>query len=533
MSDNMTKKNLSPQNKPKKGKWKVAACIILILELLGIAAAMITLAMLNLLPMLYFVGVAAILLLLLLISYKLLFAGRKKKKDGEASPEEEKKRKRGLTVKRTFGSILAAIVLIVCILIVTISIQGMSVMTAVGTDDPETVTVENMVGVYVRAADEAQAISDVTGDAMGYSESYEADQIKKTLTAIEKETNAALNKVSYDTVHDMAAALYDSSVRSVVLSTAYVEILEDQEEFENFSEDTRMIYSYTVKTRETVKRRSTKDEAKETFVVYISGSDTRSRTLSKSRSDVNILAVVNPKTHQVLLINTPRDFYVPISISSGSKDKLTHCGIYGIECSMDTLGNLYGVDVDHYAQINFTGFETLIDAIGGVDVYSEKTFRTREGRYQVYEGENHMSGAVALAFCRDRYAFSDGDNARGRHQMAVIAAIIDKLSASTILSSYSDILKSIEGMFTTDFTSSEMSSLVKLQLKDGAKWNVKNYAVTGTGGKDYTYSVPNKKAYVTYPDQSTIDFAKGLIKKVQDGKKLTDEDLKASSSDSE
>ena len=112
---------------------------------------------------------------------------------------------------------------------------------------------------------------------------------------------------------------------------------------------------------------------KEPFVGYISGVDNRGELTEKARSDVNILAVVNPTTKQVALINTPRDYYVDLA-GTDSKDKLTHAGLYGVETSMATLGNLYGVNVEHYLRINFAGFINIIDAIGGVDVYSDQAF---------------------------------------------------------------------------------------------------------------------------------------------------------------
>ena len=76
---------------------------------------------------------------------------------------------------------------------------------------------------------------------------------------------------------------------------------------------------------------------KEPFVIYLSGVDTRGELTEKARSDVNILAVVNPQTKQVALINTPRDYYVDLA-GTNSKDKLTHAGLYGVETSMATLG---------------------------------------------------------------------------------------------------------------------------------------------------------------------------------------------------
>lgn len=112
---------------------------------------------------------------------------------------------------------------------------------------------------------------------------------------------------------------------------------------------------------------------KEPFVIYLSGVDTRGELTENARSDVNILAAVNPVTKRVALINTPRDYYVDLA-GTDSKDKLTHAGLYGVETSMATLGNLYGVNVDHYIRINFAGFISIIDALGGVDVYSDQAF---------------------------------------------------------------------------------------------------------------------------------------------------------------
>lgn len=496
--------------KQEKNKWKIAACIMLLLELAGIATAMVMLSMLNMLPIEYMLIVGVVLLLLLALSYKFLFARQKK---------DHKKR---LILKRVIGCIIVMVLVCLCVVTSAVSAVGLDKMSSLFGN--KEVTVEEVTAAYVLEKDDAKTIADAQEYVFGITDSYDWENTQEAISKINSELQVDIQTKKYDSVHEMVDALYAQEVGAILLNTAYVSILEDQEEYEDYSDRTRVLFESTIRTVQEVEDNS-KDETQDAFVVYISGSDTRSNKLTKSRSDVNVLAVVNPETKQILLVNTPRDYYVPISIGNGAKDKLTHCGLYGVNCSMKTLGNLYDVEVDHYGQINFTGFETLIDAIGGVKVYSEKTFRTREGHYQLYEGENQMSGAVALAFVRDRYAFSDGDNARGRHQMAVIAAVVDKLSASTVLKNYSEIMDSIEGMFTTDFSSDEISALVKMQLADGAKWNVKTFAVSGKGGKETTYSVPNKRAYVMYPDDSSVEFAKKLIKKVQDGEILSDDDL--------
>jgi anionic cell wall polymer biosynthesis LytR-Cps2A-Psr (LCP) family protein len=133
---------------------------------------------------------------------------------------------------------------------------------------------------------------------------------------------------------------------------------------------------------------------------------------------------------------------------------------------------------------------------------------------------------VALSYVRERKSFADGDNSRGRHQMQVIEAIIEKASSgTTVLTNYSAILSSMEGMFSTNLSSEEMSSLVKMQLSDMASWNVKSFAVDGTGSSQTTYSMPTQRSYVMIPNEDEISYAKQLVDKVMDGGILTDEDM--------
>ena len=147
---------------------------------------------------------------------------------------------------------------------------------------------------------------------------------------------------------------------------------------------------------------------------------------------MNILAAVNPNTRQVLLINSPRDFYVANPSGDGAMDKLTHCGIYGVGCSMKALGDLYDEKVDYYLQINFEGFKKAIDAMGGITVYSDYSFKAIQ-RTKIVKGENYLTGQQALDFARERYTLAGGDNARGKNQMKVIKAVIEKATSGTTI----------------------------------------------------------------------------------------------------
>ena len=261
---------------------------------------------------------------------------------------------------------------------------------------------------------------------------------------------------------------------------------------------------------------------KEPFVVYLSGVDNRGELTENARSDVNILAVVNPETKQVALINTPRDYYVDLA-GTDSKDKLTHAGLYGVETSMATLGNLYGVNVEHYIRINFAGFISIIDAIGGVDVYSDQAF-TSVGSPGYYdpttfaEGWNHLDGKSALAFARERHAFASGDIQRGINQMKVIDAMMNKIKSPTVLMSFSKLMDAVSDCFVTSLSQEQISALVRMQLASLSDWDIQSYTVTGTSGKSsQCYSAKGQSLYVMKPDENSVNQAKELIASVLGG----------------
>ena len=271
----------------------------------------------------------------------------------------------------------------------------------------------------------------------------------------------------------------------------------------------------------------------EPFVVYLSGVDNRGELTEDARSDVNILAVVNPLTKRVALINTPRDYYVDLA-GTDSKDKLTHAGLYGVETSMATLGDLYGIEVDHYVRINFAGFIDIVDALGGIDVYCDEAF-TSVGSPGYYdptdfeEGWNHLDSAAALAFARERHAFATGDIQRGINQMKVIDAMLDKIKSPALLTSYSRLLAAVSDNFVTSLSSNQITALVRMQLSDFAAWDIENYSVTGSSSSStHCYSAQGQKLYVMKPDEDSVAGAQELIQSVLSGEPAPAADSAAS-----
>lgn len=496
--------------------WTIVSVIVLLLQIAAEAVTAIAVFQLDMLPNQYAVIFVSALAFLVLVTALLLFVHGKK----------------GVGVaRRIVAYILAVLIICGCGVLTKVVTEAYSAIDAV-TQGGEVADTRD-VYVFVRIDDPANTIADAKDYTFAAVQDFEVEQTQQAVEEIEEQTGKEISLTKYETLPQVADALFAKEADALILSDAAVTLLMEQESYEDFMDRSRILGTIELELVQDVQPVPTEPEEVEVennitntpFIVYISGVDTRSSKLKVSRSDVNILAVVNPTTKQVLLLNTPRDYYVANPAGNGKLDKLTHCGIYGVDCSIGALEGLYGIDIQHHARINFTGFETLIDAVGGVTVYSDQAFKA----YKTYvqKGENHFNGFDALNFARERYHVSGGDNGRGKNQMKVITALIKKLtSGSTIISNYSAILQSLEGMFATSFTSEEISAFMKMQLNDMAQWNVQSFAVTGKGGSERTYSAPGMNAYVMHPNKETVAYASDLISRVMAGETLTAEDMK-------
>lgn len=315
---------------------------------------------------------------------------------------------------------------------------------------------------------------------------------------------------------DIGNKLVNSDIEAILISSTQYSMLDD--EIKDFKANTKVIYTAThkIEKKAEISNKNSKNNIENgIFNVYISGIDTYGNINNVSRSDANILATVNTKTHEVLLTSIPRDYYVTLH-SKKAKDKLTHSGIYGVSETVTTVEDLLNVDINYYVRVNFTTVIKLVDTIGGVDVYSNYNFTTNtEPSYTFSKGYNHLNGGKALAYSRERYSFSDGDNQRVKNQQQVIEAIINKvLDSTTILTKYTSILNSLEGSFQTNIEQSEISKLVKNQLENMSSWTVKSNSLTGTGSYGPTYSMGSQELYIMLPDSTSVQNAKSQIKAV-------------------
>ncbi len=391
------------------------------------------------------------------------------------------------------------------------------------------VKVDNMV-VAVLVDDPAETLEDAADYTFGVQFAKGADNMQSAVLDIQEQLGADISMTEYGSVQEQAQALVSGETQAIIYNQTYTELMD--ETVDGYSDQIKIIYRHEIETKLNFGGSEEDDSLiKEPFTVYISGLDVYGderdgEGRDSERSDVNIIAVVNPTTHQILLVTTPRDYFVPIpGVSGGMKDKLTHAGTYGIDASMATLGELYETDINYYVRLNFSSLIDIVDILGGVDVYSDYAFETGwESGYemQVQEGLNHFDGQQALAFCRERHNLVDGDNQRGRNQQAVITAMLKKALSPTMLLKANSIINQVSEDVETNITQGQLNSLVKYQLGTGAEWTIQSVAATGFDGEDYSYSMPNDLVYVIYPDEMVVNEIIHLTNVVEEGRTLNE-----------
>ncbi len=357
--------------------------------------------------------------------------------------------------------------------------------------------------VVVNKSSEYESIEDIDGKEV---HTFQLEEDVKT----DVENNVDVTFETENNLTQLGNDLLVNNVDAILVSSSQYDIL--SEEIETFEPNTRIIFTahHAIEKVADINDSNSKYKINNgVFNVYISGMDTSGNISNVSRSDANILATINTNTHEVLLTSIPRDYYVTLH-GKGAKDKLTHSGIYGINETITTVEDLLDIDINYYVRVNFTTVIKLVDTLGGVEVYSDYAFNAQG--YSFSKGYNYLNGEEALAFSRERHSFASGDNQRVKNQQAVIEAIMKKvLNSKTILTSYTDILESLEGSFQTNIDQDEISNLVKDQLNNMSSWSIETNALTGTGGYEPTYSMGSLQSYVMYPDESSVENAKQEI----------------------
>lgn len=321
----------------------------------------------------------------------------------------------------------------------------------------------------------------------------------------------------YDDADTLAKVLNTNIVDAIVLETDRMEIL--KEEAEDTVKNTRVIYTFEIEIAAKNAEISEKKVTKDPFVLYISGSDSRNGIKARARSDVNILAVVNPTKGKILLVSIPRDTYVQLHNTTGIKDKLTHAGVYGIDMSRDTIEDFLGVNIDYTVKVSFDTVVKVVDQLNGIVIDSDqemnlKATGNKDKICSYVVGKQKVDGDCALRFARERKSYKTGDRHRGENQMQVITAIVTKLSESKdYILRLPEILNIAADSFETSLTRDDVSAFIRMQLNNGTNWQVESISVDGTGSMQGTYSMgASRPLYVMIPNQESVNNAVSKIR---------------------
>ena len=420
----------------------------------------------------------------------------------------------GIFIKKKIAKVFTLLLLIFGITLGSIGVFGIQQFVSVTSKLNETSAVSNYtMSIAVLKDSEIESVSQLESVAAPVDNDQE--NVQKLIDDVQKNQQQTLTVSSIESYLEAYKQLQSGEVKAIVLNEAFENIIES--EYPNHADIIKKIYTMGVKK----KVKGPKASKGNGMTIYVSGIDTYGPISSVSRSDVNILMTVNTDTKEVLLTTTPRDSYVPIADGGNNQyDKLTHAGLYGVDASIHTLENLYGIDINYYARLNFTSFLKLIDLLGGIDVYNDQAFNAHTNNGKHYPvGNLHLDSKDALGFVRERYSLADGDRDRGRNQQKVITAIIQKLTSAEVLANYSAVIQGLQESVQTNMPVEVMTDLVNRQLEKGGKYDVQSQDLKGTGRMDLpSYAMPGSQLYMMEVSQDSLASVKAAMTAVLKGK---------------
>ncbi|WP_051437751.1 LCP family protein [Eubacterium xylanophilum] len=416
---------------------------------------------------------------------------------------------------------------ILCVMMCGIYVFGgyycVNTYSSIDTAAGKSVKVDN-ISCIVLKDDKAQSIYDTKDYIFGIFSTADRANTDKALDEVKAAIGTEPKTQGFEDNDTLVDALYAKEVNAIIINEASRPLIEEY--YKTFSKDTRVLNTHKVET--VIEEKEVLDDITQTpFNVYLSGIDIYGDINTTSRSDVNVIATVNPITKEILLTSTPRDYYVPLTISNGIPDKLTHAGIHGVDCSIGTLEKLYDIKIDYYVRVNFTSVRKIVNILGGVKVYSDFDFMSDWGpngagtHYYYKKGYNKVNGKEALAFCRERHHFANGDYQRGRDHQHMIEAVLNKAMSPKVLPNYAKLLKAVSENFQTNMKTKEIAALCKMQLNDMSQWKIKYANAKGSEAKRTTYAYQSRKLYVCVPDYDSVAKISKKIKKLLKAKEAT------------
>lgn len=432
----------------------------------------------NVLPLRYRLTLAVIIVLLNVIVFYLVNRGRYSRSS------------------RIGGNTIGVIALVILLAISYILYIAVSTLDSLNIEY-ELVNYE----VRVMADSSLQSLSDLNNQVIGVANDETEENLNSAYDQLTEEYSSTFTTIKSNNFIENVSFLYSGEVNAILFNSAYQEsILAVYPEFET---ETRVLGTTDVKAPISIAPNRV-NTSREGFSMFISGIDTYGDISTVSRSDVNIVVSVNPRTKSILMTSIPRDAYVEIAGTNGGYDKLTHAGIYGIETSVNTVSNFLDTDINYYSRVNFTSLIELVDILGGIEVDNPVAFPTNDGKYYFEAGTIYLDGDSALAFSRERYNLAGGDVDRGQNQLRVIEGMINKVTTREALQNIGPLLDKFNEVAETNMPTPDIMNLVNVSA-EGASWDMEKTNLLGTGTTGLpSYSMPGSSLYMYQPDQNSL-----------------------------
>ena len=352
--------------------------------------------------------------------------------------------------------------------------------------------------------------------------------------------------IEYDSTISLLYAFKNKEVDLAFFSSNYVDMFSPMEEFQTIQTDTKEIYKET-KIYEVIDEVKNENSSfKNPFSILIIGVDSKDDGVTSGyNADVLLLMTFNPNTLNATLTSVPRDIYLKTACSGGTYRRInTTTWGSASTCAVQTIENMFNVDIDYYAKINFKGVVQLVDSLGGIEVdvpysFCEQNSSRQWGSSTVYveKGLQTLNGEQALALSRNRHkpndnsmsgsqmaihcpTYNDGDRSdytRGKNQIKIIQGIIQKAAKLKDPNQAIEILEKIEKNFQTNVKTNDILSLYdlgkSLVISNNTNLiNIKRLQLSGRGVWGLIYE-ESSKSYpaVVIPYQESINAIKKEI----------------------
>ena len=260
------------------------------------------------------------------------------------------------------------------------------------------------------------------------------------------------------------------------------------------------------------------DEIKDTFNIYINGLD-----FTGIMRDYNLIATVNLKTKKVILTSIPRDYYIDVP-AYNMKDTLMCLGSLDSEVSKEALEKLFNTKIDYTINLNTNSLVNIVDTLNGIDFCSDYEFTTTHAlvtdtyndstgkKLHVTKGCKKYNGTEILTIARERMALPGRDRYRQKNCRQILISIAKKIASTSSLKNYDEILKSFDGLYTTDMNDKGVKNLIKKVLED-PNFEIIEQSVDGTDSIGVGH-LGTQEAWIMTPSMDTVNDASNKINKL-------------------